>query len=174
MAFLENLNFMLPAARKTSKKNFKKCQICKKAFPSNSKLRRHEKGIVHLKKAEKVSKASNIVFDDFVVSPVTKKIKKDFKECQICKKVFPSNWHLKRHEKVHVEKAGKVLEAGSEVEVKNRKSNKSKLVEDSSSSRDLNTSFDIKCEPLDEFVDEESLLIDSILKGTNYIVFNFF
>ena len=50
----------------------------------------------------------------------------------------------------------------------------SKLVKDSSSSRDLNTSFDIKCEPLDEFVDEESLLIDLILKGTYYkYIFNF-
>ena len=39
---------------------------------------------------------------------------------------------MKRHEKVHVKKAGKVLEADSEVEVKKRKSNKSKLVEDSS------------------------------------------
>ena len=70
--------------------------------------------------------------DDFVVSPVRKKSKKNFKECQICKKVFPSNSDLKRHEKVHVKKAGKVLEADSEVEVKKRKSNKSKLVEDSS------------------------------------------
>ena len=47
----------------------KECRICKKAFPNNSKLRRHEKGKFHLKKAEKVSKATNIVTDDFVVSP---------------------------------------------------------------------------------------------------------
>ena len=87
-------------------------------------------------------------------------------------------------------------DSDSEVEVNRKKSNKSKLfedssssedsdsedsdsedsklVKDSSSSRDLNTSFDIKCEPLDEFVDEESLLIDLILKGTNYkYIFNF-
>ena len=65
-------------------------------------------------------------------SPVRKKSKKNFKECQICKKVFPNNSKLRRHEKVHVKKAVKVLEADSEVEVKKRKSNKSKLVEDSS------------------------------------------
>ena len=81
-------------------------------------------------------------------------------------------------------------DSDSEVEVNRKKSNKyklvedssssedsdsedsdsedSKLVKDSSSSRDLNTSFDIKCEPLDEFVDEETLLIDLILKGTYY------
>ena len=65
-------------------------------------------------------------------SPVRKKSKKNFKECQICTKVFPSNSDLKRHEKDHDKKAGKVLEADSEVEVKKRKSNKSKLVQDSS------------------------------------------
>ena len=110
----------------------KECQICKKAFPNNSKLRRHEKGKFHLKKAEKVSKATNTIVDDFVVSPVREKSKKNFKECQICKKVFPNNSKLRRHEKVHVNKAVKVLEVDSEVEVKKRKSNKSQLVEDSS------------------------------------------
>ena len=109
----------------------KECQICKKAFPNNWKLRRHEKGKFHLKKAGKVLKVTNIVVEDFVVSPVRKKSKKNFKECQICKKVFPNNSKLRRHEKVHVKEAGKVLEADSEVEVKKRKSDKSKLVEDS-------------------------------------------
>ena len=66
-------------------------------------------------------------------------------------------------------------DSDSEVEANKKKSNKSKLVKDSSSSRDLNTSFDIKCEPLDEFVDEESLLIDLILKGTyKYNFLNYF
>ena len=75
--------------------------------------------------------------DDFVVSPVRKKSKKNFNECQICKKVFPSNWHLERHEKVHDKKVGELLVeatngSDSKSEEKKRKPNKSKLVEDSS------------------------------------------
>ena len=70
-------------------------------------------------------------------SPVRKKSKKNFKECQICTKVFPSKSDLKRHEKVHVKKVEEILVGAtngsdSKSEVKKRKSNKSKLVEDSS------------------------------------------
>ena len=72
---------------------------------------------------------------------------------------------MKRHEKVHVKKAGKVLEADSEVEVKKRKSNKSKLVsklvedssfEDSDFEDEATDRFELNNDDIEMANDEES------------------